>query len=360
MNVAQTGAEAPVNDRDALGEHRAMTSRRIAVSMIAAIAALAVCPAGVRGARAADAHHYSFGYDQPHTTGYGIAADIFNATLSKLSGGTMMIDQFPGAQLGQEPQMLQKIRTGDIDFIIASTANSATVSPESGVMSIHYIFTSEAGLMKAVADPKVVAAVREMFATTVHGAHVLGLCTLGLRDMYSKKEIHSVADMKGLKVRVQATPTEDALFPAYGAQTVHMPFGSVYTSMQTGVVQAAENGINVYLANKHYEVAPVMSMTEHEANNSVIWVSDKLWNSLSAQQQGWVQQATDAVARQEPALALALDHQSMAKLQKMGIKFVTDVDKQSFIKIARPMQDSIAKGLGPDAVKILDLVRADQ
>ena len=74
--------------------------------------------------------------------------------------------------------------------------------------------------------------------------------------MYTKKEIHNVGDMKGLKVRVQATATEDTMFPAYGAQTVHMPFGSVYTSLQTGVVDVAENGVNVYLVNKHYEVAP--------------------------------------------------------------------------------------------------------
>ena len=186
------------------------------------------------------------------------------------------------------------------------------------MLSIHYIIQSEAGLIKAIADPKVVAAVREMFATTVTGAHVLTLCTLGLRDMYAKKAFHSVADMKGVKVRVQATPTEDAMFPAYGAQVVHMPFGSVYTSLQTGVVDTAENGINIYLANKHYEVAPIMSMTEHEANNSVIWVSDKVWNSLTKEQQGWVQEAADAVAAREPKLALDLDHQSMAKLQKTG------------------------------------------
>ena len=60
-----------------------------------------------------------------------------------------------------------------------------------------------------------------------------------------------------------------------------MPFGEVYTSLQTGVVDVAENGINVYLSNKHYEVAPVMSMSEHEANDNCIWVSDKAWNSFS-------------------------------------------------------------------------------
>ena len=113
-----------------------------------------------------------------------------------------------------------------------------------------------------------------MIADTVQGSRVLTLITLGLRDFYSKKEIRDLAGLKGLKVRVQATPTEDALFSAYGAQVVHMPFGEVYTSLQTGVVDAAENGVNVYLSNKH-------SMSEHEANNNRIWVSDKAWNSLS-------------------------------------------------------------------------------
>ena len=189
----------------------------------------------------------------------------------------MAIDQFPGAQLGQEPQMLQKIRTGDIDFMISSTANAATVAPELGAPSIHYLFRSEDQLIKAIGDPRLIAAVREMFDATVKDGHVLALATLYFADPHGKRPVASVDDLKGYKVRVQATSTEDTLFPAYGAQTVHMPFGSVYTSLQTGVVgYFAENGVNVYDSNKHYEVAPVLSMTEHEANNSVIWVSDKL------------------------------------------------------------------------------------
>jgi tripartite ATP-independent transporter DctP family solute receptor len=306
----------------------------------------------------AETRHFTFGYDQPHTTGYGIVGDMFNAKLSELSHGTMVIDQFPGAQLGQEPQMLQKIRTGDIDFIISSTANAATVAPESGVLSLHYIFKSEGHMIKALASPALTAAVRDMFAKTVTGAHVMGMATLGLRDMYAKKPIRTLADIKGLKVRVQATATEDAIFPAYGAQTVHMPFGSVYTSLQTGVVDVAENGVNVYLANKHYETAPVLSMTEHEANCSVMWVSDKLWNSLTPEQQGWVQASADAVSANQPAKALELEHESAAKLKKLGVSVITDVKKDQFIAIAEPMQDGMAKDLGPNAVKILALVRA--
>jgi tripartite ATP-independent transporter DctP family solute receptor len=302
--------------------------------------------------------HYSFGYDQPHTTAYGIAGDTFAAKLSELSKGQMIIDQFPGAQLGQEPQMLQKIRTGDIDFIITSTANSATVAPESGVFSLHYLFRDEDHLVKALADPRIIAAVREMFAQKVEGAHVLALSTMGFRYMYGKKELHNVADIKGMKVRVQATATEDAIFPAYGAQTVHMPFGSVYTSLQTGVVDMAENGINVYEANKHYETAPIMSMTMHEANNSVVWVSDKTWNALSAEQKTWVQASADAVSNTVPRAALGLEHSSQAKLSRLGVKFVTDVDRAGFVKVATPFQDEQAKELGPNALKLLDLVRS--
>ena len=306
---------------------------------------------------AAQNRKFSFAYDQPTTTAYGVAANIFDAKLKELSGGKFSINQFPGAQLGQEPQMLEKMRAGDIDFIITATANAASVAPQAGVFSMHYIFRDQAHLMRVIADPAVTKAFRDMIADSVKGGHVLGLMTMGMRSMYSKKEIKSVADMKGQKVRVQATKTEDTHFPAYGAQTVHMPFGEVYTSLQTGVVNIAENGVNVYLANKHYEVAPVLSMTEHEANNNCIWVSDKTWNSLTDEQKNWVQAAADEVSKQEPAKALQLEKDSAVKLQKMGVKIVENVDKSGFIADAKPIQDSLAKELGPHAVKILELVR---
>jgi len=310
------------------------------------------------GAGAQEVKHYRFAYDQPRTTGYGILGDIFSDKLKALSKGTMLIEQYPGAQLGQEPQVLQLVKSGDVEFCISSSANAATLSPQAGVMSMHFLFRSEAHLVKALADPEVSKAVKAMIAETVQGTHVIALSTLGLRDMYSKREIRKIDDIKGLKVRVQATPTEDTMFPAYGAQIVHMPFGSVYTSLQTGVVDVAENGVNVYLANKHYEVAPVLSMTEHEANNSLIWVSDKLWNSLTPEQQGWVQTAADEVNQKQPARAIELEHQSQAKLKSIGVKVVTDVDKSGFLAIADPYLDKLAKDLGPHAEKIKNLIRA--
>ena len=329
-----------------------MSTRRVVLS--ASVLSVAVL---VAGQAAAQNRQFSFAYDQPNTTAYGIAANIFDAKLKELSGGKFSINQFPGAQLGQEPQMLQKMRAGDIDFVITSTANASTLSPEAGVFSLHFIFRDQGHLTRVIADPAVSAAFRKMITDTVQGAQVLGLMTMGMRNMYSKKEIKSVADVKGQKVRVQATKTEDTHFPAYGAQTVHMPFGEVYTSLQTGVVNIAENGVNVYLANKHYEVAPILSMTEHEANNNCIWVSQKTWDSLSDEQKKWVQAAADEVSKLEPAKALQLEKDSAEKLKKMGVKVVDNVDKTGFAADAKPIQDSLAKELGPHAVTILELVR---
>ena len=299
-----------------------MAFRRHILSAIALASLL-----GFASTASAQNRAFSFAYDQPPTTAYGIAANIFDTKLKELSGGKMSINQFPGAQLGQEPQMLQKMRAGDIDFVITSTANASTVAPQAGVLSLHFIFRDQNHLAKA------------------------------LRNMYSKKEVNSVNDIKGQKIRVQATKTEDTHFPAYGAQVVHMPFGDVYTSLQTGVVNMAENGINVYLANKHYEVAPVLSITEHEANNNCIWISDKTWNSLTPEQQKWVQAAADEVSKKEPMMALQLEKDSAEKLKKMGVKVIENVDKSGFMKAAAPIQDQLAAELGPHAVKILKLVR---
>src|SRR6202521_948453 len=331
-----------------------MSNLKKILGAVAAVSAIMM----TASAGAQEVKHYRFAYDQPKTTGYGILGDIFSDKLKALSKGTMLIEQYPGAQLGQEPQVLQLVKAGDVEFCISSSANAATLSPQAGVMSMHFLFRSEAHLIKAMADPGVSNAVKAMIAETVQGARVIALATLGLRNMYSKREIKNVGDIRGLKVRVQATPTEDTMFPAYGAQIVHMPFGSVYTSLQTGVVDVAENGVNVYLANKHYEVAPVLSITEHEANNSLVWVSDKLWNSLTPEQQGWVEGAADEVNKNQPAKAIELEHQSQDKLKSIGVKVVTDVDKSGFTKIADPYLDKLAKELGPHAEKIKNLIRA--
>src|ERR1700757_4420171 len=195
-------------------------SSRIFAGLVAATAMFAT------GAQAQEVKHYRFAYDQPRNTGYSVAGDLFADKLKELSKGTMIIDQYPGAQLGQEPQLLQLVKAGDIEFAIISSANTATISPQAGVMSLHFLFRDEKHVIKALADPQVFDALKTMIDETTQGLHVIAVGTQGVRHIYSKKEIHNVGDIRGLKVRVQATATEDTMFPAYGPQTVQMLFAS--------------------------------------------------------------------------------------------------------------------------------------
>ena len=300
---------------------------------------------------------FSFAYDQPKNSGYGVGAEMFNKKLMELSKGTLSINQYPGAQLGTEAQTLQKVQTGDIDFVHA--VDRQRLDRAAGIRRVldPLHFPRRSARHQSAWRPAVIAAMKELYAAKMKGAHMLGLGSQGLRHMYGKKPVQKVADLKGIKMRVQATVTEDTLFPAYGAQVVHMPFGEVYTSLQTGVVDMAENGINNYLINKHYEPAPVLSLTEHEANNAALFVSDKVWRSLSDRSE---EMGAGRRRRSQPERAgrrVQARARSAGEAEKIGVKVVKDVDKSGFATISKPIQDKLAKDLGPHAVKVLELVR---
>src|SRR3978361_1197746 len=105
--------------------------------------------AGSAGAQ--EAKHYRFAHDQQLNTGYSVAYDMFSAKLKELSKGTMLVDQYPGAQLGQEPQLLQLVKSGDLEFAIVSSANTSTIAPQAGELEVHFLFRNEAHVIKALA-----------------------------------------------------------------------------------------------------------------------------------------------------------------------------------------------------------------
>src|SRR6202048_1173070 len=115
-------------------------------------AGIAIAAAAFSTGAFAQERHYRFAHDQQLNSGYSVAYDIFSARLKDLSKGTMLVDQYPSVQLGQEAQILQLVRSGDIDFAIVSSANSATISPQAGVMSLHFLFRSEDHIIKSLGD----------------------------------------------------------------------------------------------------------------------------------------------------------------------------------------------------------------
>ncbi len=301
---------------------------------------------------------FTYAYEQAEETSHGIAARIFKETLEEESGGAIALQIFPAGQLGGEPGLLQKVLTQDIDFINSSTANASLLAPQAGVFSLHHLFDSQEHALRVVSDEQINGIVGDMTRSTVDGGHALTLYASPLRNMYSREtEVRSVDDLRGQKVRVQATRTEDITFAAYGAQTVHMQFSEIYTSLQTGVINMAENALMYYGAAGHYDVAPIMSMTEHEGNTQIIWVTDRAWNGMSEVEKGWVQTAADAVKTTASERGFEWEREHRADYEAEGARFVEDVDRESFAEIALPLQERIAEELGEDSVRILERVR---
>ena len=206
--------------------------------------------AAASGTLAADAQHYSFGYDQPHTTAYGIAADIFAAKLAELSKGTMLIDQFPGAQLGQEPQMLQKIAPATSTSSSAPRPTRRRCRRKSGVMSIHFLFRSEDHLCEGVADAGVVDAVRADVRRDGEGR-----ARADPADPRPAQPLRQEGDPQRRRHQGrEGARAGDAdrghhvpgLWRADRAHAVRLRLHR----LQTGVVDMAENGINVYLSQQ--------------------------------------------------------------------------------------------------------------
>lgn len=310
------------------------------------------------GAGESRAQTFTYAYEQPEETSHGIAANMFKQKLEDVSGGTLAVEIYPAGQLGGEPGLLQKVLTQDIDFVNSSTANASLLAPQSGVFSLHYLFDSKEHALRVVADGRINDIYREMTREVVDGGHALTLYASPLRNFYSRDiEVRNVDDIKDKKVRVQATATEDVTFGAYGAQTVHMQFSEVYTSLQTGVIDMAENALMYYATSSQYDVAPIMSMSEHEGNTQIIWVTEKAWNSLSEEEKGWVEAAADEVKTKASRAGFESKLQDLGEYDDEGVKFVRDVDKESFKEIARPLHDRIAEDLGETAMQIVERVR---
>lgn len=328
-------------------------TRRALVASTAALGATTLLP---RRARAAE-FEYKMGHSTP-------AAHPFHQHLLKVadrigkeSAGRMTLNVFPNSQLGGDNDLLSQVRSGAIEICQPAGLILASILPLTAINGMGFAFESYDKVWPTM-DGELGKYVRGQITAKVGLVPMDRIWDLGFRQITNSiKPIKSAADLDGMKLRVPGAPALVSLFKSLGTHPVSMQFGEVYTSLQTGVVQAAENGVNVYESNKHYEVAPVLSITQHEANNNCIWVSDKTWNAFTDDEKKWVQAAADYVSQKEPALAFKLENDSAAKLKKIGVKVVEGVDKSGFQKAAAPIQDELAKELGPHAVKILTLVR---
>ena len=301
---------------------------------LVAAACIALCgAASARDFRSADVH----AKDYPTN----MAVKYMGEQLSKATGGKDNIKVFGDSALGSEKDTVEQVKIGALDMVRVSTAAFHGIVPESMIPSLPFIFRDLDHFRKTIYGPqgdKILAAFEK--------AGFVGLCMYesGARSMYAKKPIKSVADMKGLKVRVQQSDLWVSLIKATGASPTPMPFAEVYTGLKTGLIDAAENNIPSYDETKHFESAPFYSETMHVMSPEVLVFSKKVWDTLTPPEQAAIRKAAKESIPYYVKLWDAKEKDARASVLKGGAKIVPagEIDHKGFVDAERPVWDQFA------------------
>ncbi|MGE4585289.1 MAG: TRAP transporter substrate-binding protein [Sphaerochaeta sp.] len=261
---------------------------------------------------------------------------MFADLVKQKTNGSVLIDVYLDAQLGNESETIDQVQIGSLDFARVNTSALASTADEVGVFTLPYIFTSTDQKYK-VLDGSIGQSVMESLKK--YGIIGLEFWEAGSRNFYStKKPIKSLADMKGLKVRVQPSEVAIKMVELLGGAATPMAYGEVYQGLQTGVIDAAENDFVSYYTSGHYEVAKYFSLDGHMAPPAVLLMSQKAWDKLDDSQKQAVRDAAKEAAVWQRQAMMDFQNESRAKVEEAGCQ-IFEVDSKEFQNAVSPMYD---------------------
>lgn len=262
----------------------------------------------------------------------------FTEIAKEKTDGSVNIELHPNGLLGQERDVIELVKSGTIEMAKVSASALEGFDESYSIFSLPYVFESQEHFYNVMDNSK---AVKEIFeGTKDDGWFAIGWYSAGGRSIYTKnKKVETPEDMKGLKIRVQESPTSISMIRAMGGSATPMAFGEVYTALQQGIIDGAENNEMGLTANKHGEVAKQWSYTEHQFVPDVLIINTKAWDKLSEEQQ---KQLMEAVKESSEAHKVRWDKavkEALTEAQdKMGVT-INYIDNSEFIKAAKPLHN---------------------
>lgn len=267
--------------------------------------------------------------------------------LEKVSEGKLTLQIYPNRQLGSERELLELLQLGSIDITKTSAAVVESFSPEFKVFSIPYLFRSNDHMLKVLNGT---IGERILESSVEYNFRGLSYYDAGKRSFYTKdRRVETPADLEGLKVRVQASNTAIQMVNNYGAAATPIPFGELYSALQQGVVDAAENNPPSFYLTRHYEVCKYYILNEHTAVPDILMIGESTWEKLSEEERKWVKSAAEASKVYQFELWKASELEALKAVKEAGIEIIYP-DKEPFIQDAKPM---IEKMLGDSVLKNL-------
>ena len=277
--------------------------------------------------------------------------------LAEKSSGQMKIDIYPSGQLGAERELIELLQIGSLAMTKVSASPMESFVPEMKLFSIPYVFRSEDHLWKVLEGP-----IGKSILLAGEDYRLRGMCyyDAGSRSFYTKeKPVHSPADLKGLKIRVMKSLTAVKMVQSLGGSATPIAWGELYTALQQGVVDGAENNPPSFYLSKHYEVCKYYALDEHTAVPDILLMSTVVWESLSSQQQTWVQEAVDeSVGYQRKLWKVSSDH-ALAEVQKAGVEVIYP-EKAPFQQSVVEMHESYRGTPIFDLIKKIDDIEVVQ
>ncbi len=277
------------------------------------------------------------GHSQPIKHPVHAAIEHMKKRVEELSGGTVTIDIYPGGVLGSETNCIEQLQNGSLAMTKTSVSPMEGFIPEMGVFSLPYVFRDSDHYWK-VLDSKLG---KELLLKGEY-ENLRGLCyyDAGSRNFYTKeKPVNSPDDLKGLKIRVMNSKTAMDMVSALGAAPTPISWGELYSSLEQGVVDGAENNPPSYYTNRHHEVCKFFSMDGHTRIPDMLLISTEIWKKLPEQTREWLQQAADDSSIFQRELWKRETEEALKNAQKEGVT-VTYPDQKPFVDKVQPMLKS--------------------
>jgi tripartite ATP-independent transporter DctP family solute receptor len=273
-----------------------------------------------------------------HPDGYPTVEGVkyFGKLLDERTNGRYTVEVYHSSQLGDEKDTIEQVRSGVLAFNRISMGSLAGTVKETNIPALPYVFRSIEHMRK-VMDGKIGDQIKAAFEPV--GLVALAFYDAGARSFYnSKHPIKSLADMKGMKFRVIQSDVFVDMTTALGGNATPMPYGEVYSGIETGVIDGAENNFPSYETAKHYEVAKYYSLNEHIILPEVFVMNKAAYDALSPEDQEIVKQAAKDSVTEQRRLWDAKTTESRALVEKAGVE-INEVDKQPFIDAMKPVFD---------------------
>ncbi|UST72475.1 TRAP transporter substrate-binding protein [Pseudomonas siliginis] len=291
-----------------------------------------------------------------HPAGYPtvVAEENMGKTLTKETNGELTFQYFPGGVLGSEKEVIEQMQVGAIQMSRVSLGIVGPVVPDVNVFNMPFIFRDQQH-MRNVIDGPVGDEILDKITNSEFKLVALAWMDGGTRNIYTKKPVRKLEDLKGMKIRVQGNPMFIDMMNAMGGNGIAMDTGEIFSALQTGVIDGAENNPPTLLEHNHFQNAKFYSLTGHLILPEPIVMSKTTWERLTPDQQKMVKTAAKAAQAEERVLWDKKSAASEEKLKAAGVEFIT-VDKKPFYDATAPVREKYGAKYA-DLIKKIEAVQ---